>query len=123
MSEVIPERLRALLREAHSADDPPPSFDRLVARARSPRRSARISGRLATAGILVGAAAALSVALLTFKRERPLPPVSPAAVAWSTRWEGPLDFLLQLPQPAVDALPSLTVPDGYGNSGRQEKVR
>jgi hypothetical protein len=101
------DRIRALLRELHRDDARSSPFRNFLGkRDEEPRRAVRSLA-------LVGIVAAGSLLALLWPR-RSSPPPAGEAFAWSSAdWQGPLDFLLQLPDPRpLDALPGLESPKG-----------
>ncbi len=107
------DRIRALLREVHRDDEPCPPFQRLVRQAGPQQHVRRPPWAIRAAALAAIAAAASVVTVLSLRGGRaPPPPPAAAALAWSSRaWEGPLDFLLELPRPPpLEALPSLRAP-------------
>jgi len=107
------DRIRALLREAHRDDEPCPSFQRLVRHPEARQQVPRAPWAFWAAALAAVAAGASFVTLLSLRDGR-APPTPPAAVTLASAaraWEGPLDFLLELPRPPpLDALPSLRAP-------------
>ena len=99
------DRIRALLREAHLADEPTPSFEELVREARSRGHAAGRAWALPAAALATIASVGAAVFLLRGEQPRSTQALSSGVP------EGPLDFLLELPQPPpLEAFPSLRAP-------------
>ncbi len=113
------DRIRALLRAAHRDDDLScPPFQRLVQEAEPQQHAPRPPWVVPAAALTAIAAAASVVLVLSLRGERGPPPL-PGAPSWSLgAWGGPLDFLLELPNPPpLEALPSLRAPLPVYRSG------
>jgi len=124
------DRIRALLRAAHRDDDLScPPFQRLVREAEPRQHVPRPPWTVRAAALTAIAAAASVVLVLSLRGERTPPPLPTlGALAWSSgAWGGPLDFLLELPNPPpLEALPSLRASLPVYRSGsdsRDEKRR